>query len=121
MRIFAVVATGIGVLLSPQSAGAQDIENGRQVFEMCLACHERDGPGPVLNGIYERKIGSVKDFNYSEALTNANAKAMLWTQDALSQFLSAPQTYLPDNKMAFGAVTDKKDRTDLIAFLKTLR
>lgn len=102
-------------------AAAQDVENGRKVFQMCLACHGKDGPGPVLNGIFEKKIGSVEGFEYSEALEAANQKAQLWTEDALNQFLAAPQTYIPENKMAFGAVEDAQQRKDLIAFLKTLR
>ncbi len=121
MRTGVAYLAGFAILLGGQSAMAQDIANGRQIFDMCLACHETGGPGPRLNGVFERKIGSVDGFVYSEALVAANNKAMLWTEDALSQFLAAPQTYLPDNKMAFGAVTDKKDRADLIAYLKTLR
>ena len=120
----AVVLTtllSVTILAAASPSRAQDVDNGRQIFEMCLACHIKDGPGPILNGIYDRKIGSVDGFEYSEALTQANEKAQLWTDKALDQFLAAPQTYLPDNKMAFGAVTDAKERKDLIAFLKTLK
>ena len=121
MRTHKALLSTVALILSYLPVAAQDVENGRRVFEMCLACHETDGPGPVLNGIFERKIGSVEGFDYSEALANANAKAQLWTEEALNQFLAAPQTYLPDNKMAFGAVKDAKERKDLIAFLKSLR
>lgn len=103
------------------AAHGQDVQNGRAIFETCLACHDTAGPGPTLNGVYQRKIGAVEGFEYSEALAQANNKAQIWDDDALEKFLTAPQTYLPDNKMAFGAVTDAKDRKDVIAYLKTLQ
>lgn len=120
----AIVATVLGyamVFAAPGQASAQDVGKGQQIYEMCLACHIENGPGPLLNGIVDRKIGSIDGFEYSEALAAANAKGQLWTEAALDQFLAAPQTYLPDNKMAFGAVTDAQERKDLIAFLKKLR
>ncbi len=116
-----LILTGLTLVLLTSPGVAQDVENGRKVFDMCLACHETDGPGPVLNGIFERKMGAVEGFEYSETFTKANADAKIWTEESLDQFLAAPQTYLPDNKMAFGAVTDDKERKDLIAFLKALR
>lgn len=106
---------------SASPLAAQDAARGQQTFEMCLACHIENGPGPDLNGVYERKIGAVDGFEYSEALAKANADGKTWTEDALDQFLAAPQTFLPENKMAFGAVTDAQERKDLIAYLKTLR
>lgn len=121
MRKLFTIFVSLTGLLSAGPVLAQDIENGRKIFDMCLACHEASGPGPLLNGIFERKMGAVEGFEYSEAFEKANAEAKIWTEKALDQFLSAPQTYLPDNKMAFGAVTDAKERKDLIAFLKTLR
>jgi len=116
-----LIFTGITLALLTVPVVAQDAENGRKTFEMCLACHEAGGPGPVLNGIFERKMGAVEGFEYSETFAKANADGKIWTKVALDQFLAAPQTYLPDNKMAFGAVTDDKERKDLISFLKTLR
>lgn len=117
----ATILIGFVIAFFTTPSGAQNAENGRQIYDMCLACHIDNGPGPALNGVYERKIGAVEGFEYSEALANANAKGQTWNEDALDQFLAAPQTYLPDNKMAFGAVTDPTERKDLIAFLKTLR
>lgn len=117
----AVVTSLLVALLHSPAAHSQDIQNGRAIFETCLACHDTAGPGPTLKGVYQRKIGSVADFDYSEALIKANTEAKIWDDDALEKFLTAPQTYLPDNKMAFGAVTDRKDRQDVIAYLKTLQ
>lgn len=121
MRTTSLSLAALTLALLTAPAVGQDVEKGRQAFEMCLACHEAGGPGPVLNGIFESKMGSVEGFEYSETFAKANAEAKVWTEEALDQFLAAPQTYLPDNKMAFGAVTDDKERKDLIAFLKTLR
>lgn len=100
---------------------AQDASRGEAVYEMCLACHVEGGPGPGLNGIVGRKAGAVDGFVYSEALAAAGEKGLVWTEDNLSKFLTDPLAFIPDNKMAFGAVADTQERADLIAFLKTLR
>lgn len=109
------------MFLTPATlAPAQDAAKGKQVYEMCLACHIAGGPGPGLEGVIGRKAGAVEGFVYSEALAKANENGLIWTDENLSKFLTDPQAYLPENKMAFGAVTDPQERADLIAYLKTL-
>ncbi len=60
------VAAGLG------QANAQDAAAGEKVFAVCKACHQvgataKNAVGPVLNGLFGRKAGSVEGYNYSEA------------------------------------------------------
>lgn len=116
---FAAVAT----FAFAGAASAQDVENGKDVFKKCRACHQvgegaKNVVGPMLNGIVGRKAGSVEGFNYSEANKEAGAKGLVWTEEELFKYLEAPAKYMPKNKMAFVGLKDEKDRKDVIAFLK---
>jgi cytochrome c len=107
-------------------AAAQNAENGKRLFEKCLACHSAGSTaasttGPALNGVVGRTVGSAPAFEYSEALQEAKAKGLVWTEQALDQYLASPLDFLPGNRMAFGGVADQTQRTDVIAYLKTLR
>ncbi len=119
--------TGVVVALalahgSPVSA--QDAQNGEQVFRKCLACHAA-GPGaankvgPQLNGIVGRPAAAAAGFNYSEAMRNAAASGLVWTEDKLSAYIESPVAFMPKNKMAFAGVKNEAERRDLIAYLKT--
>lgn len=68
MRIF-VLVVGAG-LLSTVPATAQDAAAGEKVFAQCRACHQtgesaKNAVGPVLNGLFGRKAGTIEGFNYS--------------------------------------------------------
>ena len=114
------------LLLTARPGAAEDLQNGANVFKKCRACHDvganaKNKVGPILNGIFGRTAGSVAGFNYSEAITAAGAKKLVWDDVTLSAYLESPTTYLPKNKMAFVGLKDEKDRADLIAFLKTMK
>jgi cytochrome c2 len=102
---------------------AQDASKGEGVFKRCRACHAI-GPaapnkaGPALTAIFGRKAGTVPGFNYSEAMAKAGAGGLVWTEATLTQFLEAPDTFLPNNVMAAPGITNPADIKDLIAFLK---
>ena len=105
-------------------ASAQDdelIRAGKRQFRACQACHGLDkgdnrNSGPTLYGLFGRKVASESGFGYSDAMKGAN---IVWTEEALDRFLTNPQTDIPGNKMALGAVKDPEQRTQLIAYLKT--
>lgn len=120
-------AAAVGVaLIAVSPATAEDLANGANAFKKCRACHDA-GPnaknkvGPQLNGIVGRIAGTVEGFNYSEAMTEAGSKKLVWDDESLNGYLEAPTTYLPKNKMAFVGIKDEKERADLIAYLKTLK
>jgi cytochrome c len=110
-------------LLAGTPAVAQDAAKGEAVFKRCRACHAI-GPaaankaGPALTGVVGRKAGAAPGFNYSDAMLKAGSGGLVWTEDKLSAYLAAPDTYLPGNVMAFPGIKNDAERADLIAFLK---
>lgn len=94
--------------------------SGKTLFQRhCAICHSPAGledVAPTLNGILGRKAGSDA-FDYSPILTNS---PLIWTADALDQFLEKPREFLPGNRMGFFGIANKKDRKDLVAYLARL-
>ena len=80
----------IAVAAGVSPASAQDAGNGQKVFNRCRACHAI-GPGahnkvgPALTGIVGRKAGAAPGFNYSDAMKQAAAKGLVWTEGNLQR------------------------------------
>lgn len=92
---------------------------GRRTFKLCASCHTvKEGGqnlvGPNLYGIFGRRAGSLPDFKYSDALSNAD---IVWTPGHVDEWLSNPKSYLPGNNMSFVGVRKPADRTAVIAYL----
>ncbi len=114
--------------LSPLAANAEalpDAGRGQAVFaQTCAECHD-DTPaqerlqGPPLFGVVNRKAGAVKGFGYSDAMKRANAQGRTWSEAELDTYLADPEKAVPGGYMPV-AVTEKGERLDLIAYLKTL-
>ncbi len=100
---------------SPASAG--DVKAGEAVYSRCLACHalEYDRTGPRHCGLFGRRAGSVPGFAYSDAMKNSG---IVWNEKTLDRFLENPTKAVPGTSMGYAGVPDKKERTDLIAYLK---
>ena len=101
--------------------GAGDPVAGKAAFARCANCHQvgpsaRSGFGPQLNGIVGRKAASTGDYPYSEALKNSG---IVWTEDNLRAFLKAPARTVPGNKMRFWGLSDERQISDLLAYLRT--
>ena len=99
---------------------AADINRGRTQFILCQSCHSLNegGPnkvGPNLWGVMDRAAAQAPGFNYSEALKNAD---IVWTNEALDQFLKRPSEYVPGNSMVFVGVARPTDRAALIAYVR---
>lgn len=104
----------------PGPAATGDADRGRALFNRrCSGCHatDADREGPRLRGVYGRQAGSIPSFSYSSALKNSGVN---WTDTNLDRWLSDSDTMLPSSAMGF-SVSNPQDRSDLIAFLKTLR
>jgi cytochrome c len=102
-------------------AMAQSVQAGKQVFERCIACHAAgpaNGIGPGLQGIVGRQSASVADFRYSPAMRRAK---LTWDEKTLDAYLQNPQSVVPGNLMPFSGLSDVKQRTGLIAYLKTIK
>lgn len=87
-----------------------------ELYQGCQDCHSFDtnDVGPKHRGVFGRKAGSVPDYSYSAALKNSG---ITWTEDALDQWLTDPQKFVPGSKM-FYHLENSKDRADVIEYLK---
>jgi cytochrome c len=97
--------------------------DGKALFDdKCAECHTlgdaSSDAAPTLKGVAGRKIASLTDFEYSDAL---KAKGGVWTDAALDAFLASPKTFAPGAQMMFGGVSDPGDRQAIIDYLKTVK
>jgi cytochrome c len=109
------VAVGFG------QASAQDAAAGERAFLVCKACHQvgdsaKNVVGPVLNGLFGRKAGSVQGFNYSDGNKNSG---ITWDEATFSEYIKDPKAKVPGTKMAFAGIKDEPKIKDLIAYLHT--
>ena len=116
----AVVLSGLLIAAAsyamPQAA--EEVK-GKEVFQRrCGGCHSLDRPmeGPRLRGVYGRRAGSTRDFQYSDALRNAK---ITWNDELLDKWLTDTETVVPDNDMSF-RVPNPDERRSVIAYLKSL-
>jgi cytochrome c2 len=99
---------------------AVNLEDGlRRAFTVC---HPSDasgqhGVGPNLRGVPGRKIASVPDYPFSEALRSLDST---WSPEQLDAFLANPLKRAPGTKMAFGGVASASDRAALIELLSKI-
>ncbi|MBL4741151.1 MAG: cytochrome c family protein [Sneathiella sp.] len=118
------IGTLIALSLSATSAMATgDIKKGAKVFKKCKACHTVDQGGknkigPNLFGIVGRSAATVEGFKYSKAM---KASGLTWDEASLDSFLTKPKKFVKGTKMSFAGVRKEKQRTDLIAYLNTLK
>lgn len=109
------------VIVSGGGADAADAAHGEQVFAKCSPCHAKNntaGLGPGLLGVIGRHAGSTPGFRYSRAMKSSN---IVWDEKSLDAFIAAPQTAVPGTTMPFSGLQDQQERTDLIAYLETLK
>ena len=109
------------VLSASLSASAfADAARGKTLYESrCVGCHsvEENRVGPKHRDVVGRKAGSVKDYDYSPALT---ASKIVWDVALLQQWLTNPEALIPGQRMGY-SVEDAKDRLDLAEYLATLK
>jgi cytochrome c len=113
--------TACAVLLAAQVFFAQaDERRGKQLYESrCIGCHsiEENRAGPAHRGVFGRKAGSAKGFDYSPALKSSR---VIWNEKTLDRWLADPEALIPGQKMGF-SVPDPRDRADLIEYLRQAR
>ena len=116
----------IALLVAPPPAPADtgpalqgDAARGATVYQRCMSCHSPDVNrfGPAHRGVFGRAAGSVRGYNYSDAL---KASGIVWHEAELDRWLTGPSAFVPGTKMTF-KLTDPQERADVIAFLKTLK
>lgn len=118
-RPFAFLTAAVLCAASAPAAVAADAAHGEEVYNSrCIACHSPDANrvGPKHRGVVGRTAGTVPDFNYSKAVKSSG---VVWSEETLDKWLTNPQAFIPGQRMNF-KVADPADRTDMIAYLKTL-
>jgi len=108
------------LVLAPCCASAQAAGNaqaGKAVYERCMACHALayDRTGPRHCGLFGRRAGSVPGFAYSDAMRRSR---IVWDEKTLNLFLADPMKTVPGTSMGYAGVRDRRERADLIAYLK---
>lgn len=112
-------------LSGPAFAQEGDPVNGEKVFRACKSCHQvgadaRNGVGPHLDGLFERKAGALEGFKYSSAMKRLGEEGLVWNDFTLDQYLEKPRAYVPGTRMSYRGMARKQDRIDVIAYLKAL-
>jgi cytochrome c len=120
MRPRSFVVAAALLLAAPATALAQDAAGGEKVFAQCRACHQvgptaKNGVGPVLNGLFGRKSGSVEGYNYTDANKNSG---IVWDEATFADYIKDPKGKIPGTKMVYAGLKDEQRIKDLIAYLK---
>lgn len=111
----ALAATGARA----QAPAACDLPRGKDVFQMCSACHsltarESQREGPTLAGVIGRRAGSLAGFAYS---TGMRAAGWEWTPGLLDSFLAAPRKAVRGTTMTFTGLRDPVDRAAVVCYV----
>ncbi len=111
-----VLAAFLAASLASAAGLVGNADRGEQVYEACQDCHlvDKNDVGPRHRGMFGRKVGSLPDYNYSEALKSAN---IVWNEETLDKWLTNPQALVPGARMYFH-LANPQDRADVIEFLK---
>ena len=107
----------------PELLAKADPQAGAASAKKCQSCHDftQGGPnktGPNLYNIVGSKIADVPGYSFSDAL-KAHASET-WTYENLNKWLTSPKTFAPGTKMTFVGIPDDSERSDVIAYLRTL-
>ena len=116
------LAIAAAILTVAGHADAQNAANGKRIFTTCAYCHGLGGSGgavgPSLKGVVGRRAGSLDGFPYSDAMRASN---MTWTAANIGVFLINPDAKVKGTKMMFPGLPKRRDRADVIAYLKQLK
>ncbi len=109
--------------LAPVAAQADgDPAAGKIAFAKCGICHSvKQGEnkiGPSLFEIVGRPSHSIPNFNYSDPM---KAYTVTWDPPTLDHYLIDPRQTVPGTKMIFPGVKSEAERSNIIAYLATLK
>lgn len=132
--VLLVALTTAGAAMAAECSLPPDAAAGKVVSNQCKACHifEADKPSrptaPNIHDVFGEKAVVRKDFpKYSEAMTMASGKGLVWTEDKIFDYLADPKAFLAkfngsDAKNAmFFQLKDEAKRKQVIAFLKAIK
>src|SRR5271165_1016242 len=109
------------MLLDGPAVAAGDAAAGKNVFaNQCSSCHTievgKNGFGPSLAGVYERKAGSLAGYTYSPAMVQSG---LTWDEKTLDLFLTSSTKEVPGTSMPV-SLPNGTDRSNVIAYLESL-
>ena len=118
--IVRLVAAAAFLAAGAFAANAQDAAAGEKSFNKCRACHQvgetaKNGVGPVLNGLFGRKSGTIEGYTYTDANKNSG---ITWDEKVFAEYIMDPKAKIPSTKMAFAGIKNDQEIKDLTAFLK---
>ncbi len=96
-------------------------EGAKQFARKCSVCHTLKGSGknragPTLHGLFGRKAGALPEYPYSPALKKSD---IVWSEKTIGKlFELGPEHYTPGSKMPLQKITNDRQRSELITFLK---
>jgi cytochrome c2 len=116
--------TGRVAAVTPAMAEARAAQ-GKVAFEAtCSGCHSakpgENGTGPSMFGVLGRKAGSLDGYGYSPAMSGSS---VIWSAESLDKHLADTKNFIPGNRMGrfFAGVEDQATRSEIIAYLATLK
>ena len=114
---FAIAAGAAADAVSADAMQRGDPKAGMEIYYRCTACHALayDRTGPRHCGLIGRRAGSVKGFAYSNAMSRSK---IVWSEKTLDRFIQNPLKAIPGTAMGYAGVANKKERADLIAYLR---
>jgi cytochrome c len=95
--------------------------HGAQVWRACSACHSLTAEGgnmagPHLHALFDRRMGSVAGYEYSERLARGD---IVWTRENVARlFTEGPDVMTPGTKMPVQRVGNAEDLAALLRFLE---
>ena len=119
--VLTALALAAGSLFCGQVTAAGDAVAGKTVFaNQCSSCHTteagKNGFGPSLAGVLDRKAGGLAGFSYSPAMAHSG---LSWDEKTLDEFLISSTQKVPGTSMSV-MLTNASDRANVIAYLETL-
>ena len=118
--LVSTLAAAAAFAFATTGASAQDAAAGEKVFLKCKVCHQvgegaKNGVGPVLNGLFGRKSGTVEGYSYSDANKNSG---ITWEPAVFAEYIKNPRAKIPGTKMVFAGIQNEKEIADLTAYLQ---
>ena len=121
----AVLLLALAAAAASSPAPAGDPKRGEIAYRKCYACHavepgSNDLSGPTLHAIAGRPIAAEPGFAYSPALAALARNSGRWDEALLDRFIADPDAVAPGTMMTFPGMKNPGERTDLVAYLRTL-
>lgn len=115
-----LVISALSLAASSAVAVAGDVAAGQTSFKKCAPCHDigetaKNKVGPLLNGLENRKSGTIEGYNYTAANKDSG---IVWTEATFKEYIKDPKAKIPGTKMVFPGIKNEKEADDLWSFLQ---